>query len=541
MKKFHSLHLALIFFSVYFFFTPKSELNSHLARSVASSSSIQEDLRDILDFRFIDSIRDPKVVLAKMEKVYGPTKSVNVHMQVFLKEATKELPADISYRIVPKIINEQYVLEVLYNKNNLSDSAAALELDTFIKHFAKFHYRSKFHFFELYYNAFNGDATSMHIMAELKREAFVARAYVQDANAGKEKVVAFEMDKVKRMVEKYSDLEKAQKTQRRLNRQKRLAQYSLDQKNLAQTFKDLVAKNDRQKTADLLDKILPWEIMQPLEKKMFKDHIFYMKNPLPLEQKILLYRGIDKNTIFLDASNQKGANVFDAIYSGQIFLLSHFLDSKKLTQKEFENFHNTPFLLDFPSKKSNKFQRATPITTYFQSHATDSFNSLFISTTSELGIAANFGRDRLAMLAIDPRMAYANYASVLKSEKEFLIPFFIFPDEILSTIQYSYDLLHLELSGKTHPEIQRRLLEAYYRKFSKSLTQLEADRLYFRLKNNTKKFDELYLSPKKSLMGPIFDATMRKFVKSEIQLINTPLRPKTPQSCLEIMAIFNTL
>lgn len=70
----------------------------------------------------------------------------------------------------------------------------------------------------------------MHIIAELKRESFVTRAYVQDANPGKEKVVAFEMDKVKRMVEKYSDLEKAQKAQRRINRQKRLAQFSIDQK-----------------------------------------------------------------------------------------------------------------------------------------------------------------------------------------------------------------------------------------------------------------------------------------------------------------------
>lgn len=541
MKKLHPFHIVLMLFSLGLLFTPKFEIDSHSKRSIASSPAIKEDLREILDFKFIDSIKDPSEVLGKIDNIYGSSKAVNTHMQVFLRDATKELPDDIGYRLVPRIINEQYVLEILYNQKGLSDSAAAIELETFIKHFIKFHYKTKFHFFELYYNALNGDATSMHILAELKRESFVTRAYVQDANSGKEKVVAIEMDKVKRMVEKYSDLEKAQKAQRRLNRQKRLAKFSVDQKNLAQTFKDLVARNDRQKTAELLEKILPWEVMQPLEKKMFKDHLFYMKNPLPLEKRILLYRGIDKNTIFLDANNQKGAKVFDALYSSQIFLLSHFLDSNKLTAKEFENFHQSTFLLDLHSKKSNKFQRATPITTYFQSHATDSFNSLFLSATSDLGIAANFGRDRLAMLAIDPRMGYANYASILKSEKEFLIPFFIFPDEILSTLQYSYDLLHRDLLGKVQPEVQRRLLEAYYRKFSKSMTQIEADHLFLKIKNNTKKFEDLYLSSKKSLMGPAFDTTMRAFIKSETRLINTPLRPKQPQSCLELMTIFNAL
>lgn len=540
MKKLHIIHSIIIFLSLCFFFNPKIEIGHQTTRSIASTSTIKEDLQEILDFKFIGNNKNPKEVFAKIEQVYGATKEPNVHIQVFLKDATNNLPADLSYRIVPKIVNEQYVLEVQYNQKGLSDFAATVELSTFIRNFSKGHYKSKFHFFELYYNASNGDATSMHIMAEIKREAFVNRAYIQSEMPGVEKVVESELYNIKKMKEKYANLEKVQKTQIRLNRQKRLSQFSFDQKNLAPTFKDLVAKNDRIGTANLLEKILPWEIMQPLEKKMFKDHLTYMKNPLPIEQRILLYRGIDKNTIFLDASNQKGTKVFDAIYSSQIFLLSHFLDSKKLTSKEFENFHQTPFLLDFPSKKSNKYQRATPITTYFQSHAIDSFNSLFLSTTTDMKIAARFGRDRLAMLAIDPRLSYTNFASGLKSEKEFLIPFFIFPDEILSTIQYSYDLLHMNLGDKTDKEVHRKLLEAYYRKFDKSMSQLEADRLFFKLKNNTKEFDNLNLNPSKSLMGPGLDKTMRTFVKSEAQLSKTPLTP-APRSCLELMTIFNAL
>lgn len=146
MKKLHPFHIVLIIFSLGLFFTPKFEIDSHSKRSIASSTAIKEDLREILDFKFIDSIRDPKEVLGKIDKIYEPSKAVNTHMQVFLRDATKELPDDISYRLAPKITNEQYVLEILYNQKGLSDSAAAIELDTFIKHFIKFHYKTKFHF-----------------------------------------------------------------------------------------------------------------------------------------------------------------------------------------------------------------------------------------------------------------------------------------------------------------------------------------------------------------------------------------------------------
>lgn len=542
MKSFYSIQLIIIFFALGLFFAPTKSSSPYTDRSIASTTSIKEDMSELLDFKFLNATRNPKEVLAKLTQYYSASsQQAKVFIQVALRDASDELPDGLSYRLVPKIINEQYILEVQYTQKGLTDSAAAIEVDTFIKQFIKYHYKTKFHFYELYYNALNGDATSMHTMMEIKREAYVARAYIQDVSPSMKITSELEMSKIKKKVEKYAVLEKAQKTQKRLNRQKRLAQFTIDQKNLADIFKALVAKNDRQGTANLLEKILPWEIMQPLEKKMFKEHLTYMKNPLPLKKRILLYRGIDKNTIFLDSTNMKGAKVYDAIYSSQIFLLSHFLDTKKLTAKEFDNFHHSPFFLDLNSKKSNKFQRATPITSYFQAHSTDSFNSVFLSTSSDLGIAANFGRDRLAMLAIDPRMSYVNYASALKSEKEFLVPFFIFPDEILSTIQYSYDILYRDLGKDTNAEVQRRLLDAYYRKFSKSMDRLEADRLFIQIRANAKKYDNMYFDKNKSLMGPQFDSSMKSFIRSERKLFNTPLKPKMPQSCIDLMTVFNAI
>ena len=530
---FIQLCLALVVFSY-----SGNERISYPERSIASSipTVSAQEIDTLLTFKSLPLKSEHNLIsLLINEHKHTGFQDLGI---TFIR-ADELLDKDSSYKILPRIHSGVYSIEVLYSERALHDHYAFVEVNQFLKSLTRHQYQTRYHFFELYYNAKKNHGVSIHNLAKIRKMAFNYRK--TDSLSHNKLIEENRRDDVywKNEIEKYSFIEKAQKSKAELEKKKRLELLkNFDDKKIQVQLRALAAQNDRKGVADLLQKLLPWEIMSPFEKKFYQNHLSYIRNPLPIEKRIFLYRGSDYNTFFPDATVPTNLSEEELAKNEKVFLTSHFLDFKDLKTKNFNSLHKTSFMVDPFNQHSNQFQRSTAISSYFYQHSESSFTSPFLSLTSDFGIATNFGRRKISLLAVDPRSVYYNYSTRHRNEIEFLMPFLSFPDEIVAVHRYDY----VDFMTKNSPGGGQKLLhlleEKYKTRLAKRMNPYEALDLIKKIKSNSAK--ELnFLNGKNNhpFMNPQFDRTIKEVIPNIPNYRYTLFTPVN-KSCTDLIKEF---
>lgn len=267
--------------------------------------------------------------------------------------------------------------------------------------------------FEMYFNAYNGDPISLKAFLKIKN--------------GSNSEANLELEA------KLNEEIKNLKFWRKVEREKRLrAMDDLDSAADEKQFITLVAKGDRKGAAKLLKAYIPWEQMPPFEKKYWEMYLEVMANPVPLEERVLIYRGFNHD---IRSALTSGVDLpkEDAISQSKAFFMSRVLTKNNgpwnRRLRTLESMYEKQITAPFQDRESTSTHR---ISTMFARHAGSSAGSPFLSFSPDIAAANVFGVNRLAGFLIDPRLLQFNYGNPRKREAEFLVNLTTFPDDLVA-------------------------------------------------------------------------------------------------------------
>jgi hypothetical protein len=361
-------------------------------------------------------------------------------------EASNNLPNDIAFRLQFEIIEDKYVLKIIHSKNAFKDSDAVYELSHLIKKIASgTGLQNPLSLFEMYYNAHEGDMIALDNFLKIKTTDGVLQNHFIERPEDYQQRLAEFAELRKDLASGITTLKK----QRKLVAEKRKALMDeLDKAPDSKQLKTLVAKGDRKGVADLLQKYLPFEEMAPFEKRFWNTYLEVIRNPVPLDKRVLIYRGLSDDFLHLVYDGEKEVQKEEALKEGKTFLMSTVLVknqgswNRRLRSLETMNDKYIGTIKD-----SNEFSQSARISTMFMKHSSNPKGSPFLSFTPHFQMAKKFGLPKMMMGLIDPRLLHFNYASHFSSEIEFLMPLVTFPDEMGGLWHESY---HHDIDRETH-------------------------------------------------------------------------------------------
>jgi hypothetical protein len=340
------------------------------------------------------------------------------------------MPSDEAFRIIPSVDNQEFVLTIKRSLPAKFDTDANSELYRFLLLAGKEKFLNTYSLYELYFNASAGDFRSLQTVANLRKLAVqdTFQPIFPGAQTSKEQQSYWE-----NIVSQFESQEKKYNKQVKVhNSERKVVMDALDKVSDDQQFRNLVAKNDRKGAAELLRSYLPWEEMPPFEKKFWETHLKVMVDPLPIEQRVLIYRGIDDDVIQKSQLAGKVLTEEEAIKEQQIFLMSTMMTKNQGTwNRRLRSLTSMyeKFIATDNSGKSD-FVSTARISTMLYKHSREPKGSPFLSFSPDLIIAQKFGLSKLTAYFLDPRLIYFNNASGYMSEIEFLLPIASFPEDL---------------------------------------------------------------------------------------------------------------
>jgi hypothetical protein len=177
----------------------------------------------------------------------------------------------------------------------------------------------------------------------------------------------------------------------------------------------MIKRNDRKGFAQIMDALIPWELLEPSEKTLWSQWLEAIKNPAQNNLTVVFrgsYRGSDNpKKVYQRASRIKGI-------------------------KSFTNFWRLKLKERDPKRSFQLGQQANlTVNSEIRSHASNSEKSPFLSFTSDFQTAAMFAEPNIVVAKVDPRRLIVN--SNNPGESEFLIPLVLFPDEVSQLLRIS--------------------------------------------------------------------------------------------------------
>lgn len=182
----------------------------------------------------------------------------------------------------------------------------------------------------------------------------------------------------------------------------------------------LVEKNDREGVAKLLEASLPWDQFTSMETEIYRQFVESIRRPNK-QNSVYLLRGTNPN---LDPTPE------------DLGLMSKLFKAPKF-QSATVNEVFAGYREDWASTAVNR-KTDIPFPSFFNlgenhSHSSASIDghpSALVSTSASAPVVTKFAKGSKVMMRIDARRIYPNYESMMYFEREVLIPFFVFPDEI---------------------------------------------------------------------------------------------------------------
>jgi hypothetical protein len=431
---------------------------------------------------------------------------------VFIEDPN--LPEDTVYKLDPTILDEKYTIRIFYSPAAIKDVDAAAELQKWITCITGTSLVSPHSTFELAYNARQGHIPSLHILAKI-------RSQLERPNP---------VDDWKEILEGFAKLErKENKSRKALETTRKAVMDLLDKAPEAEQFRVMVARNDRKGVVKVLRAYLPWEQMAPFEKKFWENHLSVMADPLPLEERIFIYRGIDDDMIQVAVDEGAELSKEEAIREQKIFLMSTMMTKNQGTWnrrlRSLTAMYDKFMGLDFQG--SSELTPGYRITTLFTNHSRDPKGSPYLSFTPKFTVANNFGSKRNTMFLLDPRSSYFNYASKYTNEVEFLLPLVTFPDELGAV----YDrTIHANVDSQTF------LTETTQKRLIKELGKEKGEHAWAKIEANTNLFFKNVSAKNGALQGG--SDFFKKNLGVEGSKLVKKIEPDTNKGCMDLVQLF---
>lgn len=449
-----------------------------------------------------------------------------------------KMASEDAYKIMPTVENQSYKVKIFHSAGAKIDQDASAELARFIDQFMERKFISQFSIFELYFNAKANDFVTLQVVAKLRAASLTATT---DSDFSEGDFFTRASDKIaywKDINEKFDHEERIYNKKVKVEETARKAVMdALDKAADDGQFRNLVAQNDRKGAAKLLRSYLPWEQMPPFEKLFWETHLSIMAEPLPFEDRILIYRGIDDDIIQVAQEGGKELSREEAIKEQKMFLMSTMMTKNQGTWNRrlrsltamYEKFMGTDY------SDSSEFTRASRVTTMFVKHSKEPKGSPFLSYTPKFSVASGFGSKRNTAYFIDPRMMYFNYASKFASEIEFLLPVMSFPDDLAAV----YD-------RELHPgvgNVEKFMKEKAIEKLDKELGQGKGAITFDRIELNSTKFFKPVMAGKIGAVQPPkpdgkFIGFFKKLFGMSTPKVAEAIDEKSDMPCLDLIQLF---
>ncbi len=355
------------------------------------------------------------------------------------------LPPDVSYGLEFQMKEGKTEIIIHHAENAFNNVKSSKELLEFFMQFkgATGVFRSsKNAIFEMYYNASKGDSIAIYNFARMRQK--VAKKILELDSS--DNYLSKNANEWNESVKKYEAMEKAElKKQKELEDLRKLSLDALDSASDEHQFKNLVAKNDRNGVVDLLKKYLPWEQMPPFEKKYWETYIEVVLNPLPIEERIMLFRGLGDDNLQAPLIDGVELAKPKAEKEGNVFVLSPVLSKNQGSWnrrlRSLTSMYDKYIAADFDRRKrelDNSYTRSARIMTMMTNHSGTPKGSPFLSFTHSFHVAEAFAGGKIGVFVIDPRLLSYNIASIslannpkdMADELETLIPLAVFPDDV---------------------------------------------------------------------------------------------------------------
>lgn len=398
--------------------------------------------------------------------------SVKTNIGIVLKD-NAELPEGVNFKVRFEMDDETNQLKLIIDKvsSASSDSASAGEVRAFLKElFKNTYYNSVYDVFEASLNAELGDAISYENFLKIRMATVEG---LKSSGNFSEDFLSQRGQEFSEISESLEEMINAQKKAIRSEEKERKAVLSaLDRVGDMEQLRGLVAAGKRAETADLIRQYLPWEKMAPMERIFWEENLKYMADPLPLEERMLVFRGIDGDMTYPSVENGKFLSREAAEQGGTSFLMSSILTKNQGTWnrrlRSLETMYGKVITSNKVSK-SNDFTQSARISTMMYQHSLDPAGSPFLSYTPRITTAQSFGKQKMVALLLDPRMTYANFASAYTSEIEYLGTLVTFPDEMVGVFNTFQEPNHTA-GTYFNLKLRERLAAQYGEEKAKKLT-----------------------------------------------------------------------
>lgn len=392
-----------------------------------------------------------------------------------------KLPYDAAYKIELDIdpATSKFIYRVFHTPKALGDLNATHNVKGMLNSLiGNAGLRTPFMAFEIYHNAKAGDPIALDNLLKIRNQKDHYGAGMDLYNNENYKTSA---ETIEELREQLKPEIKKLKAKRSADREKRKALLNdLDKAPEGKQFRYMIAKNDRKGAMAVLKKYLPWEGMAPFEKEFWETYIEVTINPVPLDQRVLIYRGIAEDYVHRVVVGTKELSEKEAILQSKAFVMSTgMVKNQGSWNRRLRTLEamNSKFIATLDN--SDEFAQSARMTTMFVNHSGTPEGSPFLSFSPKLSVAEQFGGSRVSAYLMDPRLLSFNYASAFESEIEYLVPLSTFPDEMIGIADS--DLVPGVDNGKYLDEKLHKLI-------SKEFGEAKTEEIITKIKKNSFSF-----------------------------------------------------
>lgn len=377
---------------------------------------------------------------------------------------TDSLPAGEAFALDTDVTEDgRHLIKVFVNKNEGIGELAVEQLDGVLrKIYSNKIFITPMSFFELVFNAKNGHTESKIHLQTVKKMAI---------ESIREEIDGEQLEEAEKSVnETLSALEEVKKTERKsqiaAEKARKEKMKIMDKFGADGQLRTLIQKNDRHGVADLLESYLPREYFTPMEHRYWNFVLEKIKNPAPLKDRVIMYRGTSGDRLVPMIKNGKEIPYEEAVAEGKLVAMSTMMTRNQGTWNRRLRSLQTMYGKEFstnPNKLDSEFASTQRITTWMKRHSQSPEGSPFLSFSSEFSVSLTFGRESIGAFLVDPEMILFNQMSGYSNEMEYLHLLMTFPDEMVSYYdrEVDGDFSDAEIKKRMNEGIERAIKNEY--------------------------------------------------------------------------------